>query len=73
MAQLATRWRRSHLVILVTLKKGNHTGEVYVRRGRRKALYKTKRDSLEGPHEEAEIQHKALRQGKTWPTAKIHV
>ena len=32
--------------------------------GRRKALYRTERDSLEGPHEEAEIQRKALRRGK---------
>ena len=27
MAQLAARWRRSNLVILVTLKKGNHPSE----------------------------------------------
>ena len=33
-----------------------------MRRGRRKALYR--RDSLERPHEEAEIQRKALRRGK---------
>ena len=64
MVQLAARSRRSNLVILVTLKKGNHPGETYVRRGRRKALYKTKRDSLEGPHDEEEIQRKALRRGK---------
>ena len=33
-----------------------------MRRGRRKALYKSERpESLEGPHEEAEIQRKALR------------
>ena len=64
MAQLAARWRRSNLVILVTLKKGNHPGETYVRRGRRKALYRTERDSLEGPNEEAEIQCKALSSGK---------
>ena len=37
-AQLAAWWRRSDLVILVTLKKGNHPGEAYVRRGRRKSL-----------------------------------
>ena len=55
MAQLAARWRYSNLVILVTLKKGNHPYEAYVRRGRRKALYRRERDSLEGPHEEAEI------------------
>ena len=35
-----------------------------MRRGRRNDLYRTERDSLEGPHEEAEIQHKALRRGK---------
>ena len=64
MAQLAARWRRTNLVILVTLRKGNHLGEAYVRRGRRKALYRTERNSLDGPHEEAEIQRKALRRGK---------
>ena len=51
MSRLATRWKRSNLVILVALKNGNHLGEAYVRRGRRKALYRTERDSLEGPHE----------------------
>ena len=35
-----------------------------MRRDRRKDLYRTERDSLEGPHEEAEIQCKALRRGK---------
>ena len=35
-----------------------------MRRDRRKDLYRTERDSLEGPHEEAEIQRKALRRGK---------
>ena len=64
MARLAARWRRSNLVIYVALRKGNHPGEAYVRRGRRKALYRTERDSLEGPHDEAEIQCKALRSGK---------
>ena len=52
------------MVILVTLNKGNHPGEAYVRRDRRKALYRRRRDSLEGPHDEAEIQRKALRRGK---------
>ena len=33
-------------------------------RDRRKALYRRERDSLEGRHEEAEIQRKALRRGK---------
>ena len=27
MARLAARWRRSNLVILVVLRKGNHLGE----------------------------------------------
>ena len=27
MARLAARWRRSNLVTLVTLRKGNHPGE----------------------------------------------
>ena len=49
------------MVILETLKKENHPGEEYVRRGQRKALYRRERDSLEGHHEEAEIQRKALR------------
>ena len=35
-----------------------------MRRARRKALYRTERDFLEGPHDKAEIQHKALRRGK---------
>ena len=65
MVRPATRWRRSNLVILVTLRKGNHPGEAYVRRGRLKALYRRERDSLEDPYEEAEIQRKTLRQGKT--------
>ena len=55
MARLADRWRRSNLMILVALKKGNHPGEAYMRRGRRKDLYRTERDYLQGPHEEAEI------------------
>ena len=35
-----------------------------MKRDRRKDLYRTERDSLDGLHEEAEIQHKALRRGK---------
>ena len=46
MARLAAQWRHSSLVMLVTLKKGNHPGEAYVRRGRRKALYRTERDPM---------------------------
>ena len=60
-------------MILVTLKKGNHSGEAYVRRDRRKDLYRTEMDSLKGPHEETEIQRKALRRGKNWPSEKMHV
>ena len=52
------------MVLLVTLKEGNHPCEANVRRGRRKVLYRRERDSLEDPHEEAEIQCKALRRGK---------
>ena len=63
MARLAARWRRFNLVILVALRKGNRPGEAQVRRGRRKDLYRTE-DFLEGPHDEAEIQPKALRRGK---------
>ena len=70
MARLAARWRRSNLVILVTLKKGNHPGEAYVRRGRRKDLYRRERNFLEGPHEEAEIQRKVLRRGKNLAFSK---
>ena len=35
-----------------------------MRRGRRKDLYRTERNSLEGPHEEVEIQRNALTRGK---------
>ena len=35
-----------------------------VRRGRRKDLYRTETDSLEGPNEEAEMQRNASRRGK---------
>ena len=35
-----------------------------MRRDQRKDLYRTERDSLEGPQEEPEIQRKALRRGK---------
>ena len=35
-----------------------------MRRDRRKALYRRERDSLVGPHEETEVQRKALRRGK---------
>ena len=64
MVRLAARWRRSNLVKLVALRNGNHPGKAYVRRGRRKDLYRRERGSFEGPHEEAKIQRKALRGGK---------
>ena len=43
MVRLAAWWRRSNLVKLVALRKGNHSSKAYVRRGRRKALYRTER------------------------------
>ena len=46
MARLAARWRHSNLVILITLRKGIHPAEAYVRRSRRNALYRRERDSL---------------------------
>ena len=55
---------------MVALRNGNHPGEAYVRRGRRKALYRRERDSLEGPHEKSEIQRKALRRGKNLAFSK---
>ena len=64
MVRLAARWMHSNLVLFVMLKKGNHPGEAYVRRVRRKVLDNRERDSLQGPYEEAEMQHKALRRGK---------
>ena len=64
MAQLAARWMHSNLVKLVTLRKRNHPGQAYVRRGQRKALYRREKNSLEGPHDKTEIQRKALRPGK---------
>ena len=49
MARLDAWLRRSNLVILVTLKKGNHPDEAYVRRGLKK-LYTDKRwTPLRGP------------------------
>ena len=43
MAQPAARWRRSNLVKLVTLKKGNHPGEAYVRKGPKKRFIEVRR------------------------------
>ena len=61
MVRLAAGWRRSNLMILVMLSKGNHPV---------KALYRRERDSLDGPHDEAQIQHKALRRGKNLDFSK---
>ena len=44
MARPAARRRRFNLVILVTLKKGNHSGEEQVKKGRRKALCRRERE-----------------------------
>ena len=41
-----------------------------MRRGRRKSLYRTERNFLEGSHEEAEIQRKALRREKNLASSK---
>ena len=46
MARLADRWRRSNLVILVMLKKGNHPGGTSVKKSRRKALFRKEREKL---------------------------
>ena len=35
-----------------------------MRRGQRKTLYRRERDSLERPHEEAEIQRNGMRRGR---------
>ena len=35
MMRLAASWRRSNLVTLITLRKGNYPAEAHVRRGRR--------------------------------------
>ena len=41
-----------------------------MKRRRREALYRRERDPSEGPHEEAKIQHKALRRGKNLASSK---
>ena len=41
-----------------------------MRRDRRKDLYRRQRDSLDGPHEEAEIHRKALRREKNLAFSK---
>ena len=69
MARLAARWRRSNLAKLVTPRKGNHPAEAKIK-SRKKAFYRRERDSLEGRHEEAEIQRKTLRRGKNLALSK---
>ena len=66
----SAQWRHSNLVILEMFKKENYLGEAYVRTRWRKASYRRERDSLEGPCEKAEIQRKALRQGKNLAFSK---
>ena len=41
-----------------------------MKRDRRKALYRRERYSLEGPHDEAEIQRRALKRGKNLAFSK---
>ena len=48
MARLTARWRRSNLIILVTLKKGNHPGKVYVTRGPKKSFIQKREGLLRG-------------------------
>ena len=57
-------------MILVTLKKENHSTEAQVKRGQREPIYRRDRNSLKGPHEEAEIQRKALRRGNNLAFSK---
>ena len=49
-------------------KKGNHPGEAQVRTGRRNVFYK--KGLLGEPHEEAEIQCKAMKRGKNLALSK---
>ena len=64
LARLAARWKRSSLVILVALRKRKLSGLSVSEKGPKKNLYTKERDYLEGTHEEAEIEQKALRCGK---------
>ena len=60
MAPLAAWWGHSNLVKLVALRKGNHP-----------TIFIQNRDGLlKGPHEEVEIQRKALRHGKNLAFSK---
>ena len=48
-------------MILVALKKGNHLGKALREKGPKKRFIQNREELLRGPHEEAEIQRKALR------------
>ena len=52
------------LDIVVMLRKENHLSEAKVRTGRSQALCRKARNSLEGPHDEAEVERKALKRRK---------
>ena len=73
MVQLAARWRRSNLVILVTLKKENHPGEAYVRKGEEKLYIEDRRIPHKGPMWKQRLSIKPPNKGKTWSSVKIHV
>ena len=47
MAQLVARWRRSNLVILVALRKGNHPGEA-CEKGLKKSFVQKREGLLRG-------------------------
>ena len=64
MARLATRWRRSNLMKLVTLKKRKPSVCSISEKGLKKRFIQNKEGFLRGPQGEAEIQCKALRRGK---------
>ena len=74
MARLAARWRHSNLVTLVSLRKGNHPGEAYVRRDRRKKSFMQNREGLlrGAPWGSRDTVQGLETWGKTWPSAKIH-
>ena len=63
MERLDVRSKRSNFVASLILRKGNHLGAAQTRTAK-KALCKRKRNSMERPHEEAEMQHKFFRRGK---------
>ena len=48
MVQLAARWRRSNLVILVALRKGNHPGKALSEKGSKKSFMEKREGLLRG-------------------------